>query len=259
MTPPATSEERVRRRSGSPSRRVRGFDARVSIDLTRGGLGVRRPLTLPEASRRLPLTIASTDNNIHYMRTQAPLLAPIFRSDGQARLLAELLLTGDELSLTDLAQRIDLAYATVHREAERLLDAGILRERQVGRSRLISANPDSPVVDPLRQILLVSTGPKVLLTEALRDIGGITSAFLYGSFAARMTGVPGPPPQDVDVMVVGSPDVDSVHHACDAVQERIGRPINPTILRPDEARGRTAFLASVAASPTVLLLGELPW
>ena len=61
------------------------------------------------------------------MRTEAPLLAPIFRSDGQARLLAELLLTGDELSLTDLAERIDVAYATVHRETQRLLDAGILR------------------------------------------------------------------------------------------------------------------------------------
>ena len=125
------------------------------------------------------------------MRTEAPLLAPIFRSDGQARLLAELLLTGGELSLTELAERIDLAYATVHREAQRLLDAGVLRERQVGRSRLMSANPDSPIVDPLRQILIVTTGPSVLLAEALRPIGGISSAFIYGSFAARMTGAPG--------------------------------------------------------------------
>ena len=193
------------------------------------------------------------------MRTEAPLLAPIFRSGGQARLLAELLLTGDELSLTDLAERIDLAYATVHREAERLLDAGILRERQVGRSRLMSANPDSPIVDPLRQILLVSTGPKVLLTEALRQVEGITSAFIYGSFAARLTGAPGPPPQDVDVMVVGAPDVDAVHDACDTVQDLIGRPVNPTILSPAETRKRTAFLTEVAASPTVLLIGELPW
>ncbi len=193
------------------------------------------------------------------MRTEAPLLAPIFRSDGQARLLAELLLTGDELSLTDLADRIDLAYATVHREAERLLAAGILRERQVGRSRLMSADPDSPVVGPLRQILLVSTGPKVLLAEVLRPIEGITSAFIYGSFAARMAGVPGPPPQDIDVMVVGSPDVDAVHEACDAVQDQIGRPVNPTVLSPEEARNRTAFLTEVAARPTVLLLGELPW
>jgi len=205
------------------------------------------------------LTIALVDNNLHHMRTEAPLLAPIFRSGGQARLLAELLLTGDELSLTDLAERIDLAYATVHREAERLLDAGILRERQVGRSRLMSANPNSPIVDPLRQILLVSTGPKVLLTEALRQVEGITSAFIYGSFAARLTGAPGPPPQDVDVMVVGAPDVDAVHDACDTVQDLIGRPVNPTILSPAETRKRTAFVTEVAASPTVLLIGELPW
>ena len=68
------------------------------------------------------------------MRTEAPLLAPIFRSDGQARLLSALLLTGDELSITDLSTRADLAYPTAHREVARLLDAGILSERQVGRS-----------------------------------------------------------------------------------------------------------------------------
>ncbi len=210
-------------------------------------------------ARRLCLTVALSDNILNYMRTEAPLLAPIFRSDGQARLLAELLLTGDELSLTDLADRIDLAYATVHREAERLLSADILRERQVGRSRLMSANPDSPIVAPLRQVLLISTGPKILLSEALRQVKGITSAFIYGSFAARMTGVPGPPPQDVDLMVVGAPDIDAVHDACDAVQDQIGRPVNPTILNAAEARKRTAFLTEVAANPTVLLIGELPW
>jgi hypothetical protein len=56
------------------------------------------------------------EDDLSHMRTEAPLLAPIFRSDGQARLLATLLLTGDELSLTDLAKRADLAYPTVHRE-----------------------------------------------------------------------------------------------------------------------------------------------
>jgi hypothetical protein len=42
------------------------------------------------------------------MRTEAPLLAPIFRSDGQARLLSTLLLTGEELSVIDLAKRVYL-------------------------------------------------------------------------------------------------------------------------------------------------------
>ena len=66
------------------------------------------------------------------MRTEPPLLAPIFRSDGQARLLSTMLLTGDELSITDLAKRADLAYPTAHREVARLMEAGILSERQVG-------------------------------------------------------------------------------------------------------------------------------
>jgi hypothetical protein len=34
------------------------------------------------------------------------------------------------------------------REAARLLDAGILEERKVGRIRLLRANPDSPLTAP---------------------------------------------------------------------------------------------------------------
>ncbi len=55
------------------------------------------------------------------MRTEAPLLAPIFRSDGQARILSELLIGGGQLSVTELAARVGLAYPTVHREVGRLL------------------------------------------------------------------------------------------------------------------------------------------
>jgi DNA-binding transcriptional ArsR family regulator len=113
------------------------------------------------------------EDNLSYMRTEAPLLAPIFRSDGQARLLSTLLLTGDELSITDLAKRAGLAYPTAHREVARLVDAGILIERQVGRTRLIRANGDSPLVGPLREILMVATGPVVVLAEQLGRIDGI--------------------------------------------------------------------------------------
>lgn len=35
------------------------------------------------------------EDSLSYMRTEAPLLAPIFRSDGQAHLLSTVLLTGD--------------------------------------------------------------------------------------------------------------------------------------------------------------------
>jgi len=193
------------------------------------------------------------------MRTEAPVLAPIFRSDGQARLLAALILTGDELSLTQLAKRVALAYPTAHREVARLETAGILQERQIGRTRLVSANADSPLVDPLRQILLVTTGPAVLLTQELRTIEGIEAALIYGSFAARLHGVPGPPPQDIDLMVIGTPDAAAVYAACDRVQEVVHRPVNPTILTGAEARAESGFLSDVAAHSTVTLMGRSPW
>src|SRR5674476_1198376 len=83
------------------------------------------------------------EDNLHYRRTEPPLLAPVFRSEGQARLLAAVLLGGDELSITDLADRAEVAYPTAHREVARLLNAGILSERSVGKTRLITANNES--------------------------------------------------------------------------------------------------------------------
>ena len=81
---------------------------------------VRDQALIPELGSE-PLTVDIMEDNLSYMRTEAPLLAPIFRSDGQARLLSTLLLTGDELSVTDLAERAGLAYPTAHREVARLV------------------------------------------------------------------------------------------------------------------------------------------
>ncbi len=205
------------------------------------------------------MTITMMDNNLSYVRTEAPLLAPVFRSDGQARLLSALLLAGDELSLTDLAERADLAYPTAHREVARLIDAGILTDRQVGRTRLIRGNPDSPLAAPLREILTVVSGPVVLLAEEFGRIDGIQSAFLYGSFAARLRGVEGPAPHDIDVMVVGTPDVDAVYEACTRVEAAVHRPVNPTILSAEEFTAESGFLDTVRSSSIVPVMGEQSW
>lgn len=192
------------------------------------------------------------------MRTSAPLLAPIFRSDGQARLLSTLLLDDAELTLTQLAERSDLAYATAHREVARLIEAGILTETTVGRSRVVKPNSASPIVAPLREILLVATGPAVMLTHELASIDGIESAFLYGSFAARVHGTPGASPHDIDVMVVGAPDVEAVYEACARVEDLVHRPVNPTVMSRQELRGDSGFLESVRGGAMVPLIGELP-
>jgi DNA-binding transcriptional ArsR family regulator len=67
------------------------------------------------------------------MRTTAPPLLPLFRSAGQAELLAALFLDPQqEHSIQDLARQADVAYPTAHRELMRLLEAGLVCERRVG-------------------------------------------------------------------------------------------------------------------------------
>jgi hypothetical protein len=147
----------------------------------------------------------------------------------------------------------------VHREVARLINAGILSQRQVGRTRLIRADDASPLVDPLRKILTVATGPAVMLAEEPGRIDGIESAFFYGSFAARMLGDAGPAPHDIDVRVLGEPDVDAVHEACTRSRRAVHRPVNPTILVPEEFAAPFGFLDNVRSGPAVAVIGELPW
>lgn len=228
-------------------------DARTAAGLGAGGTEPREARRREEAE---VFTLGVLDNNIDNMREQPPLLAPVFRSDGQARLLASLLLSGDELTIRDLADRAGLAYATAHGEVTRLLDAGILRQREIGRARLISQNPDSPLVKPLRDILLVVSGPVVLLSEALDTISGVQRAFLYGSFAARARGVEGPAPNDIDLMVIGTPEPAAIYEVTRRVEQAVGRPINPTILTEAEFDDDSGFLRNVRANPTVPIIGS---
>lgn len=94
-----------------------------------------------------------------HMKTSAPALVPFLRSDAQARLLAELLLGPEgEASLSDLAVVMGVNPSSAHREIGRLTEAGMLRERRVGRTRLISVNRDYRFLEPLAQILATAYG-----------------------------------------------------------------------------------------------------
>ena len=129
----------------------------------------------------------------------------------------------------------------------------------MGRTRLIRTNGESPLVEPLREILTVVTGPVVILAEELARIDAIEVAFLYGSFAARLLGDAGPAPHDIDLMVLGAPDVDAVYEACTRVESAVRRPVNPTILTPEEFAASSGFLDNVRSGPVVAVIGELPW
>jgi hypothetical protein len=164
------------------------------------------------------------------MRSVAPALLPIFRSRLQADILAALLLApGREYSLTDLARRFAVPLSTVHGEAHRLTAAGLLTQRQAGRSVMLQANSGNRLTGPLTELLLLSWGPQEVIAEEFADLPGADQVLIFGSWAARYHQQPGPPPRDLDVLVIGTPARGAVYDAADRAEQRLGMPVNPVI------------------------------
>lgn len=163
------------------------------------------------------------------MRSSAPVLMPIFRSQHQASLLAWLLMhPHDEYTLTDLAQRLKVPLTTLQREAGRLVEAGVLRDRTLGRARLLQANTDNRATAPLTQLLEITFGPQAVIAAEF-EIPQVKRVLIYGSWAERYNGTPGAPPNDVDVLVVGKVARVDVYDAADRAQARLGLQVNPVI------------------------------
>jgi len=87
-------------------------------------------------------------------------------------------------------------------------------------------------------------------------VGGIDRAFIFGSWAARYQGEPGPAPNDIDLMVIGEPDLDELYAACRRAEAEVHLDVNPVVRSKSEWRHRRSdFLADVGRGPTVSVAG----
>jgi DNA-binding transcriptional ArsR family regulator len=187
-------------------------------------------------------------------KAPAPSLLPIFRSQQQADMLAHLLGEPDlEVSLTDLSARLGMPYPSVHREVARAEAAGLLTSRKVGNTRLVRSNTASPYYEGLAQVLTRAFGVPAVLAEALRGVDGVAAAFIYGSWAARYAGQEGQRPvEDIDLLVLGDPDRDELYAVVEAVEPRLGRPVQVTIRDADWLdAGSGSFHDTVTSRPMV--------
>jgi DNA-binding transcriptional ArsR family regulator len=192
------------------------------------------------------------------MRSEAPGLLPILRSQHQAELLAMLLLHPEqEYTIAELTQRLRIPQSTVSGEVRRLADAGILTVRPVGRSRLVRANVTSRLTGPLTELVVLTYGPHVVVADEFGDLQNVASVGIFGSWAARYQGQRGMPPNDVDVLVVGAPDRIAMYGAAERAESRLGRPVNPTVCAPDQwAHPTEPFIVEIKSRPYVTVIDD---
>ena len=188
------------------------------------------------------MTVIISGSNVSVMRTVAPALMPVFRSQNQGAILALLLSDPTaEYNLTQIAGELGsaehpVAKQSVQKEVDRLVDAGILVQRYWGRNRLIRANTDHPAVDALTQLALVTFGPHTVIAEEFSDLPGVEEVLIFGSWAARYRGQTGPAPADIDVLVIGSAGRMATTDAARRAEERLHIPVNAQTCTPDQWR-----------------------
>jgi predicted nucleotidyltransferase len=193
------------------------------------------------------------------VRRETGSIAPIFRTDTQARLLACLFLRPQvPWTLASLARELGLSPSTLHSEVQRLEDTELVSVTQVGRSRILHPNAAHPLARPLTEILEYVYGPRTVITEEFSVIPGVSRLVIFGSWAARHAGVSGHIPRDIDVLVVGDADRSAVYAAADRAQARIGLPVNPVLAsnRRWEASA-DGLIRQIKSSPVIDLTSEL--
>lgn len=192
------------------------------------------------------------------MRTAAPSIVPLFRSEMQLRLLALLLLQPERRwTLQELAGTLGAPGSSVHRELGRAEASGIVLRDASGRAHRFTAATEDSFYEPLVLLLRRSVGVEGALRAVLSDRPDVLAAVIYGSWASDSRR----PDSDVDVLVVGDADLRDLRRRLRPIGKSVGRTLDLTVLAPDEFRrlvhDRSSFAQRILEAPTTPLVGNL--
>ena len=159
--------------------------------------------------------------------------------------------------LRQIARAAGVGMGTLQREVKILSEAGIIRRTIRGRQVYYNANPECPVYDELKSLIIKTVGMGDALRAALALLENrIQVAFLFGSLAqgGQRSG------SDADVMVIGDVTFAEVVSSLGRFQETVRREINPVVYPPEEFRSKLAanhhFLKSVLNDSKFFLIGD---
>ena len=191
------------------------------------------------------------------MRTAAPALLPLFRSEMQIRMLALLLLQPERSwTLHDLASALSSPQSSVHRELGRAESAGIISREAAARPYRFSAATDDAFYEPLTDLLRRSVGVEEQLRAAL-ERPDVHVALIHGSWASGTRR----PDSDIDVLVVGDADLRELRRLVRPIGKEAGRAVDITVLRDGEFRQllaeRSSFARRLLETPVTVLVGDL--
>lgn len=158
--------------------------------------------------------------------------------------------------IRQLAVILNISVGTIHRELIKLEKSGILESEPIGNLRFFCINKKNPLFAELKQIVFKTEGVKGRMEAELNRIKGISTAFIYGSFAkGEEKGN-----SDIDLFLVGNINEDELIKKISGLEGEFNREINYTIYTKEEFKkeieNKNSFILEVLKEPKIFLVGK---
>jgi predicted nucleotidyltransferase len=185
------------------------------------------------------------------------MLQALFSSKVRVKLLTHFFSHPEEqFYARSLARQVAEHYNAVWQELNNLERVGLLVSERDANVKYYRLDPDFPIYEELKRIILKTSGLGQPVREALGHLGTVEWAFIYGSVAAGEEDSL----SDVDLMLVGEVDLLALSAVIARLEDQLGREINYLVLSRAELAQRLAdgdpFINNVLADPKVMLIGD---
>ena len=150
-----------------------------------------------------------------------------------------------------------MGVATIKRELDRMLAAGIIGMTKIGNQHHYKANADCPIYTELLGIVKKTIGIIDVVNLALSSLTKqIDWAFIFGSVASGKETAT----SDIDLMIIGDVGFTEIVTNLYSAQATLGREINPKIYSRKEWNQmkdkKDAFIKEIFAKPRIDVMGD---
>jgi len=159
--------------------------------------------------------------------------------------------------LSELAASAGTTPSSLQRELSTFAANGLLLRRRDGGRIYFKAATDSPLFEPLKELLERSLGPIGALRDAIAPLTDrIEAAFIYGSVAKGEDRVN----SDLDLLMIGDVGLAELVKLLKPLERRFGREFNAKCYSPSEFVSKfqkgNHFVSSVIRERKIYLIGD---
>lgn len=182
---------------------------------------------------------------------------PLIRSKVRKKIFS-LLFTNPQKKyyFRELQRLIGGSPGSLLRELNYLVEGGILEDEFRGNLRFFRVNKNHPLFPELKSIVLKTEGIVGKIKDSFLKEPKIKAAFIYGSFAqGDETSA-----SDVDLMIVGEPDLTNLRRRIKRLENWFGREINYSVYSSKEfiqKKKKSDFVNYILAEPKIVLVGKI--